>query len=469
MNRENMAETVEQKLRQQMKALEVELETLRLAAAEQETLVRDGYRRSDVMLQEVLNDKATLQEKEAGLAGANEFTSLVLDMMDEVLIVLGINGRIQRVNKKLTDLLGCTAQELTGANPDLLFSGASLSHCQRFFDPSLCASDSITYQFFSWNPQKQTELTLIARNGREILHDFRSSILHNFQGKKVGVVIVGIDLRELKAKNELLNRSLQEVKEANRQIMDSIRYARTIQRSLLSDPQMVKQHLPRSFFTWEPRDVIGGDIYHVYPLENGKLIISLFDCTGHGVPGAFMTMLVSGKLHHAIRSEKLSSPAVILKNLNRSVRSALHQDSDQPSSDDGLEAAVCLLDRAGSTLTFAGARLCLHYIHDRQAVTVTGDRQSLGYRRSDPDHDFIEHQIPLEQDIAFYLWTDGITDQVGGDKGLPFGRARFLKMLFEIHRLPFIRQQEMIRQTLAAFTGEEQQRDDLTVIGFSPG
>lgn len=448
-------------------ALAMELEILKLAAAEQERLVREVHVRSDRMLQEVLNDKDALQEKEAGLAAANEFTSLVLNMMDEVLIVLGTDGRIQRVNKKLSALLGYEADELLGSNPDLLLAETSLRHCLPAFDPTLSASHSVFYHFFSWNPLQQVELTLITRTGQAVSHDFRSSILHNHQGKKVGVVVVGIDLRELKASNNRLNHSLMEVKEANRQIMDSIHYAKTIQRSLLSNRGLVQQHLPQSFFLWEPKDVIGGDIYHVYPLEDKGLLISLFDCTGHGVPGAFMTVLTSGKLDHAIRNQKLCRPDAILRHLNSAVRHTLHQDSDHAASDDGLDAAVCHIDPSGSALTFAGARLSLLCIHNRETVTVKGDRHSLGYRRSNPDFEFAGHVIPLRRGMVFYLWTDGITDQVGGDKGLPFGRTRLMELLKDIHHLPFARQKEILRQTFQAFTGEQARRDDITVIGFS--
>lgn len=448
-------------------ALSMEIEALKHAVQEQERLVQESYGRSDRMLQEVLNDKDALQEKEGRLLAVSEFTSLVLNMMDEVLIVLGTDGRIQRVNNKLTALLGYEAAALIGTNPDLLLAAASLDRCRLAVDPAMSASTSALYHHFSWHPQQEVELTLISRTGREISHDFRSSILHNSQGKKVGVVIVGVDLREIKRQNELLNLSLREVREANRQIMDSIHYAKTIQHSLLSNREIVDSHLPKSFFLWEPRDVIGGDIFHVYPLEENGIIIALFDCTGHGVPGAFMTVLTSGKLDHAIRNKRLSRPADILRHLNGAVRSTLHQNSNHSSSDDGLDAAICHLDPKARTLTFAGARISLLCIRAQETLTFKGDRQSLGYRGSNPEFTFNGHQVPIRHGMSFYLWTDGITDQLGGDQRLPFGRRRLTELLQTIHHLPFARQQEIVSRSFAEFSAGESRRDDVTVIGFS--
>jgi|GEM_PF-6499512 len=445
-----------------------EIQALKRAAADQERLMLSVHSRTDDMLQEVLNDKATLQERETRLTNVNEFTSLVLNMMDEVLIVLATNGTIQRVNNKLTTLLGYQATDLLDTNPDRLLSDASRKRCQQAFAPAMSASPSAFYHFFSWHPQQQVELTLCAQDGQEIAYDFRSAILHNQQGKKVGVVVVGIDLREIKQKNELLQHSLLEVKEANRQIMDSIHYAKTIQRSLLASRETVACHLPSSFFLWEPRDVIGGDIFHVYPLEDNSLILALFDCTGHGVPGALMTVLTSGKLDHAIRSKGLSHPTDILRYLNGAVRSSLHQDSQDIVSDDGLDAAICHLDRQRGILRFAGARVSLLCINEQEPCLIRGDRQSLGYRRSDPSYPFNGHAIPLQEGMGFYLWTDGITDQIGGEQGLPFGRRRLLSLLHAHRHLPFEQQRELLRQGFSEYVSREEQRDDITVIGFAP-
>lgn len=445
-----------------------EIQALKQAAADQERRLLAVHSRTDDMLQEALNDKETLQERENRLTSANEFTSLVLNMMDEVLIVLATDGTIQRVNNKLTSLLGYQAAALLGTNPDRLLSEASRQRCQQAFTSAMSASPSAFYHFFSWNPQQQVELTLRSQDGQEIAYDFRSAILHNQQGKKVGVVVVGIDLREIKKKNELLRSSLLEVKEANRQIMDSIHYAKTIQRSLLTSRETVAGHLPNSFFLWEPRDVIGGDIFHVYPLEDNSLILALFDCTGHGVPGALMTVLTSGKLDHAIHSKGLAHPADILRYLNGAVRSSLHQDSQDITSDDGLDAAICHLDRQRGTLHFAGARVSLLCIDRQEPCLIRGDRQSLGYRRSDPSYTFNGHAIPLQEGMGFYLWTDGITDQIGGKQGLPFGRRRLLNLLHANRHLPFDQQKERLRQGFSGYISGEEQRDDITVIGFAP-
>lgn len=457
-----------EQLREKITALETEIEILKQAAAEQETMIMGSYANAEKMLQEALTDKNRFKKNEATLGAVNEFTRLVLETMDEVVMVLSTDGTIQTVNRKLTSLLGYEPAELIGHIADRLFSTESICHCEPLFDQSLIASNSVIYHFFSRNPLQQFEMTLLAKNGQEIIHEFRSSILYSYQGKKIGVVVVGDDIRALKQKNDQLRASLHEVESANNLIMESIHYARTIQRSILANQETIARHLPRSFFIWEPRDVLGGDIYNIFPLDDGNLLLSLFDCTGHGVPGALMTMLSSSKLHHLVRTEKLSDPAEILQQLNRDVRITLHQNSVHSQSDDGLDAGICHLDRQRNTLTFAGARLPLLYIEGQKIIHIKGDRQSLGYRKSDPAYRFSRHQIPLKPRTVFYLHTDGVTDQVGGEKGLPLGNRKFQELLLAHHHLPFDRQRLSFQQALAEFSGGHQKRDDLTFIGFSP-
>jgi serine phosphatase RsbU (regulator of sigma subunit) len=265
-----------------------------------------------------------------------------------------------------------------------------------------------------------------------------------------------------------LNTTLEKVEEANNHIMQSIRYAKLIQHSLLPNLAQVKTWLPESFFLWEPRDIIGGDFFYTDRFEDGSYIVSVADCTGHGVPGAFMTMIAATGLRRVIRDEGCRSPAAILKRLNRIVKSSLQQDTAHAHSDDGLDAAICFVDTRRNVVTFAGAKLPLIYTHEGECRVIKGNKQSLGYTSSDLNFDFSEHRVPLGDGTCFYLASDGFCDQLGGENRRRFSQRRFHELLLEHCQRPFEFQRQILYETLNAYRGENERQDDVTVVGFKP-
>ena len=272
----------------------------------------------------------------------------------------------------------------------------------------------------------------------------------------------------------------KKLEEANKNIMDSIRYAKLIQFSLLPNMNNINSYLPNSFFIWLPKDVVGGDIFHLFPieenlisLEDGRLavedgiIIALADCTGHGIPGAFMTMIVSSGLRRIIRDEGCLDPAEILERLNSIVKKTLNQDTGHALSDDGLDAAICFVKQKEKKIIFAGARLSLTYIYDHEIDVIKGDRHSIGYKKSDLNYIFTNYELDITQGMVFYLNSDGYVDQSGGSKGFPYGNKRFRKLLIDIHQKPFDIQKEILLQEFANYKGKHEKKDDVTVIGFS--
>ncbi len=253
---------------------------------------------------------------------------------------------------------------------------------------------------------------------------------------------------------------------ANRRIIDSIQYAKRIQSSLLPNSTEIKKHLPDSFFIWLPREMVGGDVYFTSFFESGY-ILAVIDCTGHGVPGAFMTMLASSGLNRIVNREKVRDPAEILKRLNFFVKMSLHQDTEDALSDDGMDIAICHVNSLEQTLTFSGSRLSITYLHNDKIHSIKGNRQSIGYKKSDLNFEFTNHQIDIQKSMMFYLHTDGIVDQLGGDRRMPFGKRRFYNLLLEGGSQPFAEQQKMIAEAFEEYKGKNDTQDDITVIGFS--
>jgi PAS domain S-box-containing protein len=264
-----------------------------------------------------------------------------------------------------------------------------------------------------------------------------------------------------------LNLTLAKVEKANAHILESIRYAKMIQQSVLPSLVQIKEWIPESFFIWEPRDIIGGDFFYAENTGKGT-VLAVVDCTGHGVPGAFMTMIAASGLRRVIRDEGLTSPALILKRLNAIVKTSLHQDTAHALSDDGLDAGICYLDKAENLLTYAGARIPLVHVSKGALSIIPADRQSIGYAGSDLDFTYTEHRIPMTGDHTFYMFTDGFTDQLGGSKNRRFGRKNLYAILQANSGRPFYDQRDILLREFNAFKGDNDRQDDMTMVGFRP-
>lgn len=274
------------------------------------------------------------------------------------------------------------------------------------------------------------------------------------------------DITERKEK-ERAEKDREIAEAANKKIMDSIRYAKMIQSSLLPNPENIRTFLPESFFIWMPRDIVGGDFIFTDCFEDG-MILGVIDCTGHGVPGAFMTIISGFGLRKIIRDEGCRDPGQILSRLSFLVKTTLHQDTDYAVSDDGLDAAICFISFTDKTMIYAGARLPLIYTRNDELMLIKGDKSSLGYRKSDFNVKFVNHTLPFEKGTAFYLYSDGYVDQLGGEKGSRFGTPRLKELLLANRHLPFEKQREIC---LLAFNewqnlGQNERQDDVTLIGF---
>ncbi|MAD40664.1 MAG: serine phosphatase RsbU, regulator of sigma subunit [Tistrella sp.] len=262
-----------------------------------------------------------------------------------------------------------------------------------------------------------------------------------------------------------------ELETANRQVMESIRYARRIQEGILPDPAVLAPAMADIALLWEPLDVVGGD-YCWMERRDGKCLILLADCTGHGVPGAFMTLVVASELKAILDVASMPAPDLILAELDRRLRARLRQDRPDPgghdASDDGVDAAVCLYDEATGTVAFAGAGLSLTVVGPDGVSSITGVRRSLGYRTLPPPGRIPVHLHQVRPGESFHLWTDGVTDHVGGPSRRLFGRRRMAALLASHADLPLADRLRALTAALDDWRGAEARRDDMTLVAFRP-
>lgn len=300
------------------------------------------------------------------------------------------------------------------------------------------------------------QLTKAFNHMAETVHDYTETLEQR----------VSLRTEELRQSNEQLN-------VVNRQVMDSIQYASLLQSAILPDERLMTRRLGEVFTLWRPRDVVGGDFHLFHELGDNHLV-GVVDCSGHGVPGAFMTMMVNAVLDHVIATRAqdeggLDDPALLLGGLNRMVRATLGRGRESPRFDNGLDIGLCLVRPASGDLLFAGGRIGLFIADaDGSVQEIKGDPHSLGYRRSRTDYVFTSHRVELAPGRTFYLTTDGFLDQAGGPRGFGFGNQRFQAMLRDHRTQPLAARKEAFVRALAAWQAGYPQRDDITFLGFAP-
>jgi serine phosphatase RsbU (regulator of sigma subunit) len=259
-----------------------------------------------------------------------------------------------------------------------------------------------------------------------------------------------------------------------RQLLDSIDYASRIQRAQhwASDYEL-DQALPDHALLWEPRDVVGGDCYFFRRDDTG-LVGAVVDCTGHGVPGAFMTLIVLAYLQDLGGAAGIHDPGAVLAGINRHVKRVLAQRGDdravsqgggEERADGGLDAACFHLSRDASQLAFASARMPLIVMRPGAAPSVVeGERVSVGYSDTPDDHRWTKVEVPVVPGMRVAIASDGVIDQVGGDRRLGFGRRRLLQVLAEAQARPLPELEARFRTAFADWQGTEARRDDVTLF-----
>jgi len=270
----------------------------------------------------------------------------------------------------------------------------------------------------------------------------------------------------VKKRTEELTKTNQALTEKNNKIMDNINYAQYIQQSILPKINDYDKYFKDHFIIWKPRDVVGGDFYWMKEIDD-TLLIAVVDCTGHGVPGALMTMTANAALNRVVDTEDIKNPSRILNKLNIVLKEALHKDNENRNikRDDGLDISLCSVDKKANKLFFAGAKMSLYYTEDDKIVHLKGDRQSIGYQRSKEDFEFTNHEIKLK-DRNFYITTDGYLDQNGGSEDKRYGRKRFIKLLKNNQEKDLSAQGKIYKKELQQFMVNYEQRDDITLLGF---
>lgn len=273
------------------------------------------------------------------------------------------------------------------------------------------------------------------------------------------------NMEELQTTQEVLAYQKDILELSNRQITKSISYAETIQKAILPSKKLIKEVLPESFVIYKPKDIVSGDFYWLSQ-HNNKTLIGVIDCTGHGVPGAFMSLVASNILSEIINQKGILQPNLILNELHKGVVKKLNQK--EGANNDGMDLTLCLVEKTRDNqtqLTFAGVKQNLYIVRNKELIELKGNRGSIGGGKRDDQRNYTQEEIILQKNDAVFLATDGYADQADKDRK-SFSKKSFRELLIEVGCLSAKEQMKILEQRLAQHQKEIEQRDDITVLGF---
>ncbi|WP_291726438.1 PAS domain-containing protein [Bernardetia sp.] len=280
-------------------------------------------------------------------------------------------------------------------------------------------------------------------------------------------------------KTELVKKEAEQksklIEKQNNNFLSSVNYAQRIQSAMLGGTQEVKDIFKDAFIFFEPKDIVSGDFYWYEKIDDSRKIAIVGDCTGHGVPGAFMSLLGTTILNEIILQRQITTPSKILDELQKEIRHILKQDTT--GNRDGMDIAVVVIDEAVGMMEFAGAKNPLVYIHKRRKrggseanlTVIKADPFSIGGRKSKVlESTYTNHIINLEDVDALYLYSDGYQDQFGGENGNKFMSKNFRKLLYDTHSTSMHHQRVALKRKLMNWIGTEyEQIDDICVMGIT--
>ncbi len=291
---------------------------------------------------------------------------------------------------------------------------------------------------------------------------FKKKKQHNKELKERNVIISSQN-EEIKIQNESINEKNKKLERQKHEILSSINYASRIQTALLPTKEQLNSILKDYFVFYSPRDIVSGDYYWSYQKQNTQIIIAA-DCTGHGVPGAFMSALGISFLNEIIVNKEKISSADILNKLRNKIKYALKQTGKFNDTQDGMDMSVCVIDKSKKQVNFAGANNSIYLIRNKELTQYKADKQPIGIYLIEKD--FSDVFINYQNNDIIYMFSDGFPDQFGGKKFSKFKTKRFKKLLLEIADNKMNKQKELLSNVFWKWKGKNEQTDDVLVFGI---
>ena len=280
----------------------------------------------------------------------------------------------------------------------------------------------------------------------------------------VFLYIISKRLKTIREQKVIIEEQHELLNQSHKDVTDSINYAKRIQDALMTSSVYMKDILKDSFIIFKPKDVVSGDFYWVHKTMDNTVFFVVADCTGHGVPGAFMSMIGNSLLNEVIIEDKVTEPALILDKLRDLLIKSLQQQGGDENTKEGMDIALCKLDSKKSEIEYAGAFNPMFHIRDGVLSEFKPNNQPIGVYAGEKTP-FTNHKIKVEKGDMIYISSDGYPDQFGGPKGKKFLKKRFCDMILKASTQPISTQEKLIETTLKDWMEGYEQIDDICVMG----
>ena len=428
--------------------------------------VNESIKVSVALHKELKNSKSKLQLLNKSLENKIEERTKELEHQKQYLevffknegvgiLIVDKNRTNIKVNPKLCKMWGYSEDEIIGKN-------ASIFHLSK---ESYTEFGKIAFEQVKQKNHIDIEYKFQKKNGDQLWARFYGEFINNEH-----VLWVIEDITKQKEYQIYIEESKKHIEKIHKKIKDSIQFASLIQQAILPQEDMLKRYTNDYFTIWKPKDVVGGDIYFTLDLEDtDELIIMVIDGAGHGVAGAFVTMLVKAiekQIHAELNASSLEkSPAKILEYFNRSIKTMLKQEKGAKSNA-GFDGGILYYNKSTKECKFSGAKTDLYIIEDDKLTILNGDNKHVGFVRTKMTQQYTEYSIILKEDTKLYISTDGLFDQEGENKSR-YGVDRFEELILSISNNSFETQSKMILESFNNFKQDISQTDDITILGIN--
>lgn len=394
------------------------------------------------------------------------------EVISEGIVFINGKNKICEANDAFLRIFGFTHHHVIGAEITDFLIDKNLS----IDELAILTADNLTYTTQARN--SEGKILYVAITSKKADFQYQTFDIVSFRdiSRQVEIEENLKESEEKLAEAQAIVELSKIIEHKNKNIVASITYAQRIQQAMLPGEEKIRAIFPESFVFFRPRDIVSGDFYWFTTLTDTqglveKAIITAVDCTGHGVPGAFMSLLGINLLNEIVNVRNITHADLILNELHKGIRQTLRQA--ETKTNDGMDMALCIIDFKNKELEYAGAKNAIFYVQNREATFIKGDIIPIGGEQREQERIFTKHIISLtDRDglpipTSFYLFSDGYPDQFGEMTNKKFGSKKLKELLAQIHLLPAEDQKNMLRQAFEEWKGASNQIDDILVIGVT--
>ncbi len=380
-------------------------------------------------------------------------TENILEQLNSLIVVVNSNGKVQYVSPSVKRILGFEPESLIGEG---WWNLTRSDEAERANVKAIALKQLKQDTLIQTIPYERLLKTI---NGND-----KWILWNTSKGENNTLIGIGHDITDRKNAEQALFQKHKELEQHNKDMLDSIQYASRIQEAILPDVQKFKNVFQDAFVLYLPKDVVSGDYYFIYQKQN-KIFVAVVDCTGHGVPGALMSIIANGILKEVIVKKEIEDPAKILYALDDELLVALNKNNDSEITNDGMDVAICVFDLEKSTMDFSGAFRPMLMVRSNELIEFEANRYPIGFY-GDAKKEFNTQHLNIKKDDTFYLFTDGYCDQFGGEQKKKFNRKRFKELLLTAQGMEMNEQESFLQYALNNWKQDEQQVDDVLVMGI---